>query len=294
MENEQLLQAFRERMVFQGLAESTRKTYLNAVGFFLKKFGKGPKDISFEEIKNYLLKIQNGKYRDQTKFALLKFYNEIVGELRPLTSLPNAKRKHKLPKSISRPECMRIFDCIDNLKHRCIIQLAYVCALRVSELTRIRLMHLSRQERTLFIEQSKGAKDRMIPVPEETWNLIGEYFNRYFQRGKVKKEDFLFAGQGNEQYSIRSIQEILSRAVRRARILKHVTVHTLRHSRATHLLKGGMDLHTLSEMLGHWQIKTTQIYLHVNTEDMRQMMLDADRKLVQMFPAEKTVYLKAV
>lgn len=289
-----LLTAFKERMRFQGLAESTQKTYHDHVYMFMNKFpGRMPNGISFEEIKNYLLKIQNGKYRDQAKFSILKFYNEIVGELRPLTSLPNAKRPYKLPKVISPQDCMKIFSAIDNLKHRCIIQLAYACGLRVSELTRIRLMHLDSRERTLFVEQSKGAKDRSVPVPDETWVLIGNYFGKYFERSKARKTDFLFKGEKEgAPYSVRSIQEILTGAVRMAGILKHVTVHTLRHSRATHLLKGGVDIHALKELLGHWQIKTTEIYLHINTTDLRQMVTDADKKILQLYPQPQL--LKAV
>ncbi|MFA9221392.1 MAG: tyrosine-type recombinase/integrase, partial [Sediminibacterium sp.] len=157
------------------------------------------------------------------------------------------------------------------------------------------LMHLSSKDKTLFVELSKGAKDRIVPVLDETWELIRNYYHAYHKKAKPSKHDFLFEGMNDgEQYSVRSIQEILNKAVRKAGILKHVTIHTLRHSRATHMVRGGMDLVTLKEMLGHWQLKTTEIYTHTDTDDMRNMMLDADRKLAFGLPMPEVKYLKAV
>lgn len=274
------LKEFNDLMEFQNLAVSTRGTYSNHVKYYLRYFRKDPATIPFDEAKQYLLtKIRQPKTRDQAKFAIAKFYNEVVKVLMPFTSIPNAKKGFKLPKSISLPECLRIFSSIDNLKQRTAIQLTYALGLRVSETTALRIKHLSSKDHTIYIEQSKGAKDRLLPVPEETWNLLMEYYRKYFAHKKVSKDMFLFEGMGNEYYSMRSLQSVINRAAKKAGILKRVTMHTLRHSRATHLLTGGMDLYTLADFLGHWDIRTTKIYLHTTKEDMRQKMADADAKL---------------
>lgn len=275
-----LVLAFDNLMQLQNLAISTRKTYCGHVRLFLRHFKRNPSEIKFQEIRDYLLsKKFVPKTRDQAKFAINKFYSEVMQELRPLTSLPNAKKPYKLPKFLSVHEIMAITNAITNLKHRAAIQLMYAGALRRSELLNIRFRHLDSKNGTLFIEQSKGAKDRLITLPADTFTVLASYYKKFFVGKKVSRDDFLFPGQGNQQYSEGSLRSILKRAATKANILKYVCLHVLRHSRATHLVMGGVDIHTLADFLGHWDIRTTRIYLHTTKKTMQNKIITADAYL---------------
>ena len=144
--------------------------------------------------------------------------------------------------------------------------LIYACGLRRSELLNIRLQDIHRERMVLFIRQSKGKKDRIVPLSEKLLDMITEYWNAY------KSKTWLFEGhKEGEQYSEKSLESVLKQSVKKTGIKKPVTLHWLRHSYATHLLENGTDLRYIQELLGHNSSKTIEIYTHVSTKSIQKI-----------------------
>lgn len=166
--------------------------------------------------------------------------------------------KKRLPTVLSEQEVAAILGQIENIKHKCILSLIYSAGLRISEAIHLELRDIDRTRGLITIRQSKGKKDCLVPLSPKINTLL----NTYLEAHKPRK--YLFEGQSGGLYSDRSIQNILKNACHKAGITKHTTVHTLRHSFATHLLEKGTDLRYIQEILGHSSSKTTEIYTHVS------------------------------
>lgn len=169
------------------------------------------------------------------------------------------KREKRLPSVLSEDEVRRLLNCIKNTKHKLIIALIYSGGLRISEAVNLKKTDIDLSRGMLNIRQGKGKKDRQVPLSAVIRTMLGAYYGQY------NLGVYLFAGQEQEQYSTRSIQKVFHRACETAGINKRATVHTLRHSYATHLLEKGTDLRIIQELLGHASSKTTEIYTHVST-----------------------------
>lgn len=170
------------------------------------------------------------------------------------------KKEKLLPTVLSEQEVALILNQVENIKHKCILSLIYSGGLRISEAIALKIKDLDRLRGVITIKQSKGKKDRQVPLSKRLVVLLDNYFAIY------KPHQYVFEGQMGGMYSTRSIQNIFSVACKNAGIIKHATVHTLRHSYATHLLEKGTDLRVIQEILGHSSSKTTEIYTHVSTK----------------------------
>lgn len=190
----------------------------------------------------------------------IKFYIEaVLGKKMPALSL-RPRKTRRLPVVLSKQEVTSIINQIRNKKHKLIISLIYSAGLRISEAINLRINNLDPVRGIILIEQSKGKKDRQAPLSEIINSMIEQYLKEY------KPKRYLFEStQPGVKYSAKSIQNIFSTACQKAEIKKHATVHTLRHSFATHLLESGTDLRIIQEILGHSSSKTTEIYTHVST-----------------------------
>jgi integrase/recombinase XerD len=166
--------------------------------------------------------------------------------------------KKSLPTVLSEQEVAAILGQLENIKHKSILSLIYSAGLRISESIHLELRDIDRSRGLLTIRQSKGKKDRYVPLSPKINALLTTYIEAY------KPRKYLFEGQSGGLYSDRSIQNVFGKACEKAGITKHVTVHTLRHSYATHLLENGTDLRYIQEILGHSSSKTTEIYTHVS------------------------------
>lgn len=261
----------------QKKAQSTIKTYWGAVGHFLAHFRKeNIERLSSKTIADYILNYDSARTMEQKKYSIQLFYGVVFGQWKKLQWIPLPKRENKIPQVLTVDECLKLFLSISQVKHRAIMQLIYSCGLRRSELMNIRIRHIDGSAKSLFVEQSKGAKDRIVPIPEDTLVLLRDYFKEYFPSG-YDKNSFLFQGQNEgEKYSSASMYAILKRAVRRAGITKKVKLHTLRHSRATHLYNAKTDIRDLAEFLGHKNTRTTEIYIHTGNEELQIKIRDAD------------------
>lgn len=158
---------------------------------------------------------------------------------------------------LNKKEVQKIIEVTQNPKHRLMLKLAYGMGLRVSELVSLKISDIDSTAMLVRIEQGKGKKDRVVPLPESVLEDMRSYYKDY--RPKI----YLFEGQHEGQYSIRSAQQVFKSGLKKAGIKKQIGIHGLRHSYATHLLETGTDIRFIKDLLGHQSVKTTEIYTHV-------------------------------
>ncbi len=259
-------------------APKTIEVYRQALRlFFLWLKGKNHKEVKKEDVDVYMTYLVKEKrcsrsYQNQVINAIKSFYNHTFSIHLSADMLERPRREYKLPQFLTREEVTKIFQTLGNLKHRAMISLVYACGLRLGEVLRIRLTDIDPAQRLLLIRQSKGNKDRVVPLPESILLLLNDYAMAY------KPKIYLFEGQMNSQpYSERSIQLVFKRAVKNSGIRKQdATLHWLRHSYATHLLEMGTNLRDLQALLGHKNIKTTEGYTHISSTNFRHIVSPFD------------------
>ena len=251
---------------------NTIKTYTDAVSIFLKYMGGKPaEEITQTDIirfnNEYILK--NGysaSYQNQVVNGLKLFFSTVENRKIEIEDIHRPRRERKLPDILSKEEVKLLLDSTMNLKHRVMLSLIYACGLRAGELISLKLAHIDRDRNLIWVKNSKGKKDRIIPLGGKMPEMIMNYTKAY------KPLNYLFEGQNaGLPYSYRSLQLVLKTAVTHAGIKKAVTLHTLRHSYATHLLESGTDLRYIQELLGHNSSKTTEIYTHVSTQNLQRI-----------------------
>ena len=174
----------------------------------------------------------------------------IVGDANPEYELAANQYENQVP-------AIEIIDITENLKHKTIITTIYSCGLRLSELLELKISDIRSEQDCIVIRQSKGNKDRIVMLSPKLLDLLREYYKKY------KPKEYVFEGQLGGKYSARSVQQILKKSLEIAKIKTQASVHTLRHSYATHLLENGTDIRIIKELLGHNSIKTTEIYTHI-------------------------------
>jgi site-specific recombinase XerD len=240
--------------------------------FLIAMNGK-PKPLPLNEIKIFLAGIKNQNYHKQFTATIHHFYKLVLFQQLSLKDIPYPRGTEYLPEIFSIQEIDRLVNSYQNLKHRAIIQLMYSCGLRIGEVVEIELKHIRSDTFTIRIAGAKGFKDRDVPVPAATLELLRSYYSLE-QKKPIK---WLFEGQYKAQYSIRSIQQIFHQGVNRIKITRKVVPHSLRHSRATHLHDAGVDIKDIADFLGHAQIKTTaDFYLKLSKKTLTNRVANAD------------------
>lgn len=246
----------------------TRKAYLLYIKDYItfsKKAGIKDRQKAIEE---FLLDKHNRKQSPQTiNLALnaIKFlYAEILKDRRKI-NLKFAKRSKKLPIVLSRTEIQKIIDATKNPKYRLMISLGYGCGLRVSEAVNLKARDLDIEELVVYIKGAKGRKDRISILPEKLQNDL-----RNFIAGK-KATGFIFSSNRGGKLTTTSLQKMFRKSLEKAKIEKDATFHSLRHSFATHLLENGTDVRYVQELLGHQNIRTTQVYTKVTNPKLKNI-----------------------
>lgn len=249
-------------------SERTIEHYCAISEAFLAFTGAKPiTDITNEDVEKYnhevIIKYQySTSHQRQLTGALKLFFNLIEGRKLDTEKLIRARKNYILPIVLSAEEVLAILSNIENIKHRCIIGLIYSSGLRISEALNLKIADIDSKRMMIRVNQGKGKKDRYVALSDKILILLRNYVKEY------KPHEYLFYGQGNEQYSAVSIRNILRVACQKAGIRKRVTPHTLRHSYATHLLENGVDLRYVQELLGHSKPETTMIYTHVTQKKL--------------------------
>jgi site-specific recombinase XerD len=164
----------------------------------------------------------------------------------------------------------RLFSAVENRKHRTILMLGYSAGLRLGEIVRLKINDIDRERMQIRVVQSKGKKDRYTKLSDKFLPMLDVYIEEY------RPKEYLFEGASGDEYSTRSIQNMIRDVVAKAGIKKHVTMHTLRHTFATHCLENGVDLRYIQSMMGHESSKTTEIYTHVTTKGFDQIKSPLD------------------
>ena len=228
-------------------------------------------EFGVEIINQYHLKLkESGRYSlstlNQSVNAIKFYYEEVVKrQLEELDQVIRPRKEHRLPNILSEGDIRSIIKQITNLKHRTIILLIYSAGLRISEAINLKISDINSKRGLILIRGSKGKKDRYTILSEKLLQLLRKYYVAY------RPKEYLFEGNMGEKYSAASIRKILRTAMENAGIGHRATVHTLRHSFATHLLEQGTDLRFIQELLGHNSSKTTEIYTHVSNYKINEL-----------------------
>ena len=181
---------------------------------------------------------------------------------RELFDLPRPKKPELLPTILSQNQIIRLFASITNIKHKAIIMTCYAAGLRVSEVVNLKIRDIDSERMMIHVRAAKGKKDRMVPLSKKLLDTLREYFKQY------KPKDYLFEGDKKTAYSTRSVQLILAAAKQKAGIIKKGSIHSLRHSYATHLMEAGIDVRFIQDFLGHNSLNTTMRYTHVSQRNI--------------------------
>jgi integrase/recombinase XerD len=264
--------AFKNYLNYRRYSQNTVKTYSDALEVFFRFFNDRPPEIiNIDDLiqfnNEYILKKNlSASYQNQVINAIKLFYRNRFNRTMEVDFIQRPRREKRLPNVLSKNEVKSILEAPTNLKHRAMLSLIYACGLRRSELLNLTLKDILSDRGLLFIRQSKGKKDRVVPISIKLIEMLRDYYIAY------KPKTWLFEGQEvGKKYSERSIQLVLNQAVEKAKIVKPVSLHWLRHSYATHLLENGTDLRYIQELLGHSSSRTTEIYTHVSTRNLQQI-----------------------
>lgn len=257
----------RQRMIedlrVRNYSERTVETYVMRVAKFALHFGKSPEFLGPEEIRTYqlhLVQVRQSSWTvfNQTVCALRFLYGVCLKREWSVEQIPFPRQERKLPVVLSLEEVSRLFERIDNLKHRTLLMVLYAAGLRLSEALHLRVEDVDSQRMALRVCRGKGAKDRYAPLSETLLVQLREYWRHDRPAG------WLFPGRRADSPLTKSaVQRVCKKAALRAGLRKRVSPHTLRHCFATHLLEAGTDLKTIQVLLGHRSLSTTSVYLHV-------------------------------
>ena len=269
------LAAMQRKMEVARYSPNSIKTYLNATKqLFLHYPGKHPNAIRTEDIEAYQHHLASGKasnsYLNQVVNAVRYYYMNVVGDKQRVTFIERPRKERKLPTVLSEAEVGSLLRAVENLKHRCILMLIYSAGLRLSELINLRLPDVATDRHQLIVRGGKGNKDRITLLSAKVMAPLLQYLDQYAPK------EHLFEGSDGGAYSPRSVQLVFHRAKDKAGITTPATVHTLRHSFATHLLEKGTDLRYIQTLLGHSSSKTTEIYTHVSTKALGKIRSPLD------------------
>jgi len=260
----------------KNLSPRTRSCYLTWMKSFALHFHRSPEEMGEEEIRKYLHYLIQEKKASQSgvsqAYSALKFFYETTLK-RDWNGyrIPRAKKEKKLPVVLSSQEVQAILSATGNLKHRAVLMTIYSAGLRLSEVVHLKVSDLDSQRMTIRVEQGKGRKDRYTLLARRTLDILRDYWQEYRPSG------WLFPGEAvTEPLSVSSVQKVFEKALLRARIKKPVSVHTLRHSFATHLLEAGTDLFHIQRLLGHTSLNTTAVYLHLSRKELGGLVSPVD------------------
>jgi len=268
--NADALAAFVQRLELKKYSQSTIRTYRNEfiqflVGLDSHHVGK----VDPEYLKRYLHGYVKQGLSENTlhsRLNAIKFYfEEVLKGEKFRWDIPRPKKPLLLPKVLSGDELARLFRSLTNKKHKAMLFTAYSAGLRVSEVASLKIKDIDSGRMQIFISRAKGKKDRYVPLSPILLDILRNYIKSY-QPGPVK---YLFESERTrDAYPVRTIQKIFQAAKQKAKIQKDIGIHGLRHSFATHLLEKGTDILYIKELLGHFDIKTTERYLHVSNNSM--------------------------
>lgn len=259
-----LRQRMIEDMRLRHLTSGTIEAYIRRVAAFARHYGLSPEALGYEDVRAYLLHLVQQEHvcwsvYNQSLCALRFLYTVTLGREGVVERIRYPRRPKRFPVVLSLDEVSRLFAAVSDVKHRAILMTTYAAGLRVSEVVALRVADIDSQRMLLHVHQGKGRKDRSVMLSPRLLAELRHYWK------VMRPANWLFPGQiTGRPLDRNSVYRICVRAGRAAGLKKRVTVHTLRHSFATHLLEGGTDIRIIQALLGHRHLKTTTIYTQVS------------------------------
>jgi integrase/recombinase XerD len=252
----------------RGLSKKTIDTYNNCLGKFFRIIKKDPKELTKKDILSYIDGLIERKAPGNTinvYLNSLKFFYEQVLKRKLTVNIKFHKKRKHLPTFLTKEEVNLFFSQIKNRKHLLMVTLLYSAGLRVGELVKLKVQDLDLYNNYGWVRQGKGNKDRLFILSQK----IKDELINWIEESKLEHQDYLFTGNNKDvHYSIESIQQIIKKAAKISRIGKNIHPHTLRHSFATHLIQNGNSVFEVQQLLGHNNVNTTMIYLHMASPDL--------------------------
>lgn len=258
-----MFNTLQQQTILRGQSQSTLDNYIRQIALISLEFNKLPEDLSEEEINEYLTALAlspRSPSRSSFKHAVygLRYYYRHIGQTKRAIDLPSLKKEAKLPVILNRSELRQLFRTPKLLKHRIALSLIYSAGLRSQEASNMKISDIDFERKTIHIRQSKYKKDRIVPLSDYMAKGLKKYL------AVEKPHIWLFNGkEPNGRYSVKGLSWIMRETLKKTDIRKNVTLHSLRHSYATHLLEDGLNILIIKKLLGHAKIETTMIYLHV-------------------------------
>lgn len=267
--------AFEQKMMLENKAWRTIKTYKGLFKHFLAYFpDTRPSLISKDQIEQYVIYKKQDNVSDSQLNQLINclncFFIRILKQKDKVVKLERPRKKKKLPNVFSLEEIERLLKGCENLKHKCMLILIYSGGLRKGELLDLRVDDLHFERKTIFLKNAKGGKDRYTFFADSARKYVLEYLKQYAPKY------YLFEGQTRGRYSETSLQNVYEKARKLAKLKQNVTLHGLRHSFATHLIEKRVPLHVVQDLLGHYSIKTTEVYLHISNKFRKELKSPLD------------------
>lgn len=262
------LQKTERELRVRNYSPKTIKSYLYGLREYFSFKDGNFTNLNQDNIRDFLFNCEQKQISPQSRNLFLnaiKFYYQSVLKNTQKIEIRSAKKPKSLPVVLSRSEIEKILQSLTNTKHRLILSLSYGAGLRVSEVVALKAQDLDFEELIIHIKQAKGQKDRISVMPEKLADDLKSLV-------AVKKgNDFVFASERGGKLTTRTAQKIFENATRISGIKKNATFHSLRHSFATHLLENGTDVRYVQELLGHQNIRTTQIYTHITNPKLKNI-----------------------
>jgi len=262
-----------EDMQLRGLAASTQGNYVRAVRQLAEHWGKSPDQITEKEIREYLLYLKNVKQVAPNTYSVVLcgikfFYQYTLQRDWGILDLVRPERERKLPIVLSVSEVRRILGFLKNLRYRACLTTIYACGLRLQEGVHLQVTDIDSARMAVHVCHSKGNRDRYVPLPDRSLELLRQYWIKH------RHPQWLFPARfrvvspsvATKPMSGRGVQRAFRAALQESGLQKHATVHTLRHSYATHLLEAGVNLRIIQGYLGHRYLSATAIYTHLTQE----------------------------
>ena len=277
MKKQEIIEKFQKKLIIENYSGQTIRNYLSALKLFLEYIDKLQlMGVTDKEIQNYLYYCKTKKNYSYSSMkqvitTISYLYKKVFNKPIPKALNIELRKPSNLPIVLSAKEISKILAVTNNLKHKTIFLVIYSGGLRLAELINLKISDIDSESMKIHIEQGKGKKDRYIMLSENVLKMLREYYKVY------KPKEFIIEGKKGGKYSPKSVQSVLKRSLQKAGIKKKATVHTLRHSFATHLLDDGTDIRYIQELLGHKRLETTQIYTHVSSYSINKIKSPADK-----------------
>ena len=264
MNKADLLNKAKSKLYIRNYSPRTIASYISSLNNFAEwLIQEKVNQVTDKEVEKYLYHLKKNRNRSisgmkQTVASLKILFTDILKKEIPDSLNIRFRKEEKIPVVLLEEEVAAVIKVVNNLKHKVILMTIYSAGLRLSECLALTVADMDFDRNQIRIRQGKGKKDRQTVLSRTLLSEMKDYLIKFCPK------IFLFEGQKGGRYSASSVQAIMKRAVKKSGIKKHATVHTLRHSFATHLLENGTDIRFIQELLGHKRLETTQIYTHIS------------------------------